>query len=139
MNGQSDPIALLAELAARMRPGWTLDAVKAALADPFVMRKDFPAVVAAVGVCYGDPGTKAPGRLTVDGPWWHLTSTGTPQPGRFVSSAHPGAHLTAEQLEARRARVRRIAAEAAGRDLMGCSDLMGTHLAGGTEMEGGDA
>lgn len=89
MNGQTDPIGLLAELAARMRPGWDLSSVKAALADPFVMRKEFPAVVAAVGVCYGDPGTKAPGRLTVDGPWWHIATVGTPTPGRFLPSERP--------------------------------------------------
>jgi len=62
--------ALVAEVRA-LRPDWSTRSIRRALDDPAVRERPWPLVRKAMLAVAADPASKAPGRLSHDGPWWH--------------------------------------------------------------------
>jgi hypothetical protein len=59
---------------------WSAAAIERALTDPAVARHPWHEIRAAALAVARDPESKAPGRVTHDGPWWHLGDPGRPDP-----------------------------------------------------------
>lgn len=67
----------IAQAVAYIRPDWQTAPLSSLLASLPAARRDMPArdvMLALVWLAY-DPDTKSPGRLTTDGPWWHVADT----------------------------------------------------------------
>lgn len=68
-QGNPELLALAAEVG-RARPEWSARSVRRVLERPGIAARPWPLVVAAMRLVAADPGTKYPGRLEHDGPWW---------------------------------------------------------------------
>lgn len=78
-----DLAALIAEIQAvrrEMGASWSAPAIERVLADPAVTRHPWHEIRSAALDVARDPESKSPGRLAHDGPWWHQSEPGKPDP-----------------------------------------------------------
>lgn len=73
-------VAALVEEIRAIRCDWARSSIKRALNHPDVLDRPWPIVARAALIVAHDSTSKAPGRLSHDGPWWHT------HPGRSPSS-----------------------------------------------------